>query len=294
MNGVGINSGGPRHSIDLPLFELLVETRRKALELIDAFKSKERARLDLAPLRAVVTDNAPEFNVDSSLKQLRSSLMALLGDVDHIIITFPLTTSKAGIGLDLSTQKFSVALQALNTEDAASSLKVVTISGKTSAMQDIVQERISMVVKLGFPAHTYRDPAIMTLVSDKGFYLGGIALFRGLTASPISDSTLRLLEELRPILTQMAINFIAKYRLENDAQTILSRVAQDIVIRGKLSRAEIRVLLLLLFGCSYAEIASDLDITINTVRKHVKSIHAKAGVSSTVELYARFVARRLA
>lgn len=178
----------------------------------------------------------------------------------------------------------------LDTSVPSASLTMATNNDRTA--QDILQEMIHMVTKAGFPAHLYRAPISMTLMSDKGLYIGGVVLFRELVASAISDSTVRLAESLRPIFAQMFIYGITRYRSENATQASLNQATQYLIERFALSRSESRVLFLLLFGCSYIEIAADLDVTINTVRKHVKSIHAKTGTSSTVEIYARFIAQR--
>ena len=46
-------------------------------------------------------------------------------------------------------------------------------------------------------------------------------------------------------------------------------------------------------GRKYEEIAADLDITLNTVKYHIKNILQKTGYQNTLQLVAEVVAKRL-
>jgi len=59
---------------------------------------------------------------------------------------------------------------------------------------------------------------------------------------------------------------------------------------GQLSKAQRRVLDLLLAGLAEKEVATKLEISQHTVHNHVKGIYRKMGVSSRPELLALFVA----
>jgi LuxR family maltose regulon positive regulatory protein len=64
-----------------------------------------------------------------------------------------------------------------------------------------------------------------------------------------------------------------------------------LVLVDPLSHQEMRVLRLLVAGQTNAEIASELVVSTNTVKTHVKSIYSKLNINSREE--ARAVAREL-
>ena len=66
--------------------------------------------------------------------------------------------------------------------------------------------------------------------------------------------------------------------------------ALDRLFRRKgLSIRERHVLSLLMLGHSYNGIAEELGIAIDTVRKHVRSIHGKTGVHNQLEIFAKYL-----
>jgi|GEM_PF-5162559 len=52
------------------------------------------------------------------------------------------------------------------------------------------------------------------------------------------------------------------------------------LINYNLSRRETDVMILISGGCSYKEVASKLDLSIDTVRSHIKNVYAKLNVNS--------------
>ncbi len=76
---------------------------------------------------------------------------------------------------------------------------------------------------------------------------------------------------------------IAWFNAHNDAHSTINPEAINARIDQPLTRKEFEVLQDLICGKTYAEIASEHFISINTVNTHVKRIYAKLGVRSKIE-----------
>ncbi|MCR4671702.1 MAG: response regulator transcription factor [Lachnospiraceae bacterium] len=66
-----------------------------------------------------------------------------------------------------------------------------------------------------------------------------------------------------------------------------------LVSAGEFTKRELEVMRALTAGHRYEEIAEEMDISVNTVKYHVKSILQKTGFRSTVQLVAEVVEKRL-
>jgi LuxR family maltose regulon positive regulatory protein len=125
----------------------------------------------------------------------------------------------------------------------------------------------------------------LTLGHDKGFrrlFLDEGALMAA------------LLRELLPTLTQRSLHLYATTLLHLFSPEVISALEpgpDSLVLVDPLSRQEMRVLRLLVAGQTNAEIASELVVSTNTVKTHVKSIYSKLNINSREE--ARAVAREL-
>ena len=65
------------------------------------------------------------------------------------------------------------------------------------------------------------------------------------------------------------------------------------ITAGPLTPKEVEVINLLASGARYADVASALDLSINTVRTHVRAIYAKLDVGSRTEAVLSAIERGL-
>jgi LuxR family maltose regulon positive regulatory protein len=103
-----------------------------------------------------------------------------------------------------------------------------------------------------------------------------------------------LIQEILPRLTKPALRLFATTLLHLFSPNDVSN-SQDInssqALVEPLSQQEARVLKLLVAGLSNGEIASELIVSTNTVKTHVKSIYRKLNIRSREE--ARIVVKEL-
>lgn len=134
----------------------------------------------------------------------------------------------------------------------------------------------------------YHPPKFFHYFDQSGDSLGSLTLLRSKNKPPIDQQTLGALAALEPFMKFILASFIA---MQNYGQpfTIAFR---DAIFRMQeeagFSEQEQKVVALKLAGYSYKMIAAYLDISLNTVRSHIKAIHRKTGTRSYTELFAKY------
>lgn len=135
----------------------------------------------------------------------------------------------------------------------------------------------------------YHPPTITELWTPSSL-LGILMLWRSRDASEISRATIDALGGIAPLLTRLLEHHLLLYRGTTSSADSFDMALRRIVDDAQLSRQELRVLTLRLYGQSYKEIASSLHISISTVKQHLAAVYRKSGVHSQTELLARYLA----
>jgi DNA-binding CsgD family transcriptional regulator len=211
--------------------------------------------------------------------KFRERLRALLGDVDRISIA-------VNIDCDL--------------RDSFNHKKVITVTqisdgSKRNAVTTTLYDQSPSrrmrdnLMKMEFPFHCYRDPETFEYFLGRHAYVGAIFLWREKSKSAISRKTLQTMQELESFIVFLLTDIVARHKYSDatvDSQFALS--LGGMFSDAKLSEREAQVVTLQLFGHTYDQIADRLSLSINTVRKHVASIHRKTGTHSFTELFAKY------
>lgn len=133
----------------------------------------------------------------------------------------------------------------------------------------------------GFDLH-YRDKL-----------LGTVSLFRDEDSIDFSPLDIFILEMLRPHIANHLYKLILLVEKEKIPQLNYSQLIAISEERFQLSPRERDVVELLVRGKSNEEIADNLYISVNTVKKHLYKIFTKTGASSRTEVVARILEVRL-
>jgi DNA-binding CsgD family transcriptional regulator len=164
---------------------------------------------------------------------------------------------------------------------------------KFSPLQNI--ERRARSIRLidtldewGLDFSLYHPPIVQEYYS-RSEYVGSIVLLRSLEYFPISKATLVTLGRLTPFLSYMLSNCIVRSRFESPETRVVNTIIDQIQETPKYSDQDTSILTLLLYGYSYKEAAASLDISIDTVKKHVKKIYSHERVGSLSELWAKYI-----
>lgn len=216
------------------------------------------------------------------LGEFRTALRGFIGDVDHVMVDVnylcDLDTPHAYHPQRAVTQYFGADYR----NDA--SLDLLT-STATHA------ERI--LRGGGVRLSEFHPPDIFELNIADDAYLGSIILLRERCNPPISTATLALMSQLRPFLVFVMTDAVARHNfsrpIDRAFHMALDRIADDLGLTDR----EQEVLAAHLFGYPYQKIADQMHLGIDSVRKHVKAIHRKAGVATYTELFAKYFTPRV-
>lgn len=163
-----------------------------------------------------------------------------------------------------------------------------TLTAKVLAKSP-VQQTLENMRKGKFPFRDYHPYVGSDYYTPAGEAIGSIILWQDKHLPKIPESTLELLNELKPFMTFLLTDCIARQpRNVFDVRTFSSIVMRLAEEKG-LTPREREVLIPHMLGQPSAKIAQQLNIAANTVKTHITSIHRKSNCSSAAELMAQYL-----
>lgn len=139
--------------------------------------------------------------------------------------------------------------------------------------------------------HQYRTPIVLEMKMH-GRYFGLLILLQLRESRPISRASLQVLHDMTDFLRWAYTGTAFRKSYVSPGASVRAALSCQMQNRFGLTRADSAVLALLLSGFSYKTTADKLEITIDTVKKHVKKIYNRASVNSLSELWARYYPER--
>jgi DNA-binding CsgD family transcriptional regulator len=158
------------------------------------------------------------------------------------------------------------------------------------------EEALGIVDELrqqGFPVDSYHPPISFEYLFGDHAYLGTIVLWRELRRAPISQATLDTMAGLESFLIYALSDIVLRHKRAEPLVGVFDDALEQLTEEAGLSKTEVRVVLLLLLGHSYKDMADMLSVSMDTVKYHLKTIYRKTGTRSGSELFAKYFTPRL-
>ncbi len=212
----------------------------------------------------------------------RESLQAMLGDVDRVLINID-TQCDLSYGSRWRPIRDGSGLGEVPRQRGKSTEGASWPEGRSPA--EVLLEDFHRV---GYPLGDCHPPQSYDYYYTENVYLGTIFLLRDMKKSPISQRTLEVMKRLEPFLIFALSDLVARYAYVRPIDRVFQGALRELARETQLTKRELQVLTLHLFGRRYDEIARQLYISIDTVKKHVKKIHRKSGARSSTELFAKY------
>jgi DNA-binding CsgD family transcriptional regulator len=196
----------------------------------------------------------------------RQGLMTIIPAVDRISINI-------NRGVNISTDEFSrdaVAGTHIIGEGAIPQGLLIGVGSDRDESYFVALSR-----RAGFPVDDYQPAVPANFYSDSGLYLGSIVFWNKTSSAPIPPSVIAQIEEMRPFLTFLFTSAFLRFASANRLYTNAVRCINRLSAVYQLSRREREVLICRFNGKSVAESAKLLNISVPTVRRHLRSLAAR-------------------
>lgn len=221
------------------------------------------------------------------LEAFRDALQMLLGDVDRVVVSvdtycdllYPETYRPS---IDIAQYTSS------SNDDATTSLTTAQRTGKGRA--DALLEDFQ---RLGYPLADYHSPLAYDYYYARQAYLGTILLLRDKNRPPVSQRTIDAMRTLEPFLTFALSDVVTRHYYAKPLDRVFNDTLAEISRDANLSIQDFRILSSLLMGYSYKQVADLMEVSLDTIRKHIKRIYRKTRTGSLAELFAKYFTPRI-
>lgn len=144
----------------------------------------------------------------------------------------------------------------------------------------------------GYPVEQYHPPCVMNL-HYRGAYLGTVFFWRELSKSEISEGTLQILEHLEEFLIYALSDVVMRHHYTSPVERVFYFTLRDVANQAKLTPQEYRVITYRLLGYMYKEIAAELSVTQDSVKKTLQQVYRKTDTGSHIEFFAKYFTPRV-
>lgn len=139
----------------------------------------------------------------------------------------------------------------------------------------------------------YHPPVWREYYCHETMYLGTVLLWQDRAKPERSDDIGRGLDRLRPLITHLLTEVVLRHHHARPTERAFRETIREIVVAYGIGKQEMLVLIERLYGRSNKEIARELMITVETVKKHIASFLRKTRSRNVLELFARHFTTRL-
>jgi len=218
--------------------------------------------------------------------ELRKSLRLILRDVDRISID--INTSCDLLNPNDYRPDMMVSQSVVSGREETD--LEVTAARSPGAMAAHLLERFRVQ---GVSLDIYHPPIWREYYYEGSAYLGTIFLWRERSEPELSERTLARLDALEPFIVFLLTDIVTRHHYAHPLERVFNEVVATLSDACGLGLQERKILILRLHGETYKQIADQMNITINTVSKHVSSIYRRTHTTSTIDLFAKYFAPRM-
>lgn len=219
------------------------------------------------------------------LETFREALREMLRDVDRVTVS-------VNVECDVRNPETyrPELVVAQHVSDSSEPTSLITAQPGAGAA-GIAGRFISEMRRRGFPTDRYHAPEDYVYFISGVAYIGTIILWRDAAKPKISERTLSLMGELEPMIVVLLSDCIARHQRTRPLDRAFHGALRTMIQEAGLTDQEARIAMLQLLGRSYKDIADLLTISLDTVGKHINSIHRKTCTHGHAEMFAKYFTR---
>ncbi len=246
---------------------------------------------DAAPARATILEFLRSLPAAGGTRQwletFREALRGMLYCVDRVTVSLNVECDVRNP--DSYAPGIVVAQQVSDQMEPASVITSMPRPGGAGIASRFVGE----LRRRGLAVDSYQPPVELHYYINGTAYLGTIILWREARMPAIPERTLALMRDLEPMIVVLLSDCIARHQRACPLDRAFNGALRRLIQEAGLTDQEARIALMQLHGRSYKEIADLLDISLDTVGKHINSIHRKTRTRGHAELFAKYFTKSL-
>jgi len=221
------------------------------------------------------------------INAFREALKTMLGDVDRVAV-------QVNLNCDLQhPERYAPTIDiAQHSTTSRRSAQTVVMTAPWEG-QNPAEKMIEEFRQLGYPLNDYHAPHSFGYHYGGNAYLGTILLFRERAKQPISDRTLQAMASIEPFIIFALSDLVTRHYYAKPIDRVFADILTELGREAGLSSQDNRILSLMLLGYSYKQVADRMELSIDTIRKHMKRIYRKTRTGSLAELFAKYFTPRL-
>ena len=228
-----------------------------------------------------------EIPVGDWCRQTRDILQEAFPDVDRVTIS--VNTSCDLLHPKEYKPRFAISQDAYPDHEHKGLHIIRHTSGEeTSIASNLLRE----FQRQGYPIEDYHPPSVMTL-HYRGAYLGTIFFWRDRLQSAISKDTLRVISLMEKFLVYALSDAIMRHHYTTPVERVFYSTLREVASQARLTPQEYRVMTYRLLGYMYKEIASELNVTQDNVKKTLQQVYRKTETRSHIEFFAKYFTPRI-
>jgi DNA-binding CsgD family transcriptional regulator len=216
----------------------------------------------------------------------RKALQELLLDVDRVSMTVNLSCDL------VNPERYKPSI-VVSQSLARGNKAISPVPDHDDTGNEHLERFMQNLRRSNFPFDEYRKPHSFVYYYHKHAYLGIILIWRRRDRTALSEETIRVMERLRGFFELLLSDIVARNEIAKPVANAFSMALEDLTVQTGLTVQEQRILVLQLLGFSYEEVAETINISLNTVRYHLRSIYAKTDTHSQAELFAKYFTPRV-
>ena len=151
---------------------------------------------------------------------------------------------------------------------------------------NIAETLLNEFQRQGYPIERYHPPCIMQL-TYRGAYLGTIFFWRDRSESEVSQTTLQTLAHLEEFLVYALSDAVMRHHYTTPVERVFYSTLREVATQAKLTSQEYRVIAYRLLGYMYKEIALELNVSQDSVKKTLQQVYRKTETGSHIEFFAK-------
>lgn len=219
-------------------------------------------------------------------REMRDVLQSAFADVDRVTISV-----NANCDL-LHPEEYNPRLAIAQDAYPDDVHKGLGINRHDVTKTDVAEELISEFTRQGYPVDRYHPPFFLNL-EYRGAYLGTVFLWCEKAGPQLSQRTIETFFQLKPFLVFAMSDVILRHHYTVPVERVFYSTLRQVASQAMLTPQEHRVITYRLLGYMYKEIAAELGISQDGVKKTLQQIYRKTGTGSHIEFFAKYFAPRI-